>query len=227
MDKVRLSEALASLIGNYVDKEGLARFYTKISGLFALKSHTHTKSQISDFPTSMPANGGNAYTVNGHTVAANVPANAKFTDTIYTHPSTHPASMITTDSTHRFVTDSQVSLWNNKASTSVATQSANGLMSAADKKKVDNIASTTKTITIYSSDWQNGYYTLFDSLITATSNQEFLAPTAIDSNKAMRDMLVNAQLKDAGQGVGWAKLRCEGTVPTSTVQLRVIFRGEK
>ena len=33
--------------------------------------------------------------VNGYTISASVPANAKFTDTIYTHPSTHPASMIT------------------------------------------------------------------------------------------------------------------------------------
>lgn len=37
----------------------------------------------------------NAEKVNGFTVEANVPANAKFTDTIYTHPSTHPVSMIT------------------------------------------------------------------------------------------------------------------------------------
>ena len=36
-----------------------------------------------------------ADTVNGKTVAVNVPANAKFTDTVYTHPSSHPASMIT------------------------------------------------------------------------------------------------------------------------------------
>jgi hypothetical protein len=33
--------------------------------------------------------------VNGHTVESDVPANAKFTDTVYTHPATHPASMIT------------------------------------------------------------------------------------------------------------------------------------
>lgn len=33
--------------------------------------------------------------VNGYTIGASVPANAKFTDTVYTHPSTHPASMIT------------------------------------------------------------------------------------------------------------------------------------
>ena len=32
-------------------------------------------------PTSLPANGGNSTTVNGHTVNSDVPANAKFTDT--------------------------------------------------------------------------------------------------------------------------------------------------
>lgn len=32
--------------------------------------------------------------INGYTIGASVPANAKFTDTVYTHPATHPASMI-------------------------------------------------------------------------------------------------------------------------------------
>lgn len=45
------------------------------------KSHTHTKSEITDFPESLPANGGNSETVNGHTVLSNVPADAVFTDT--------------------------------------------------------------------------------------------------------------------------------------------------
>lgn len=34
-------------------------------GTFTPSSHTHTKSQISDFPASLPANGGNADTVDG------------------------------------------------------------------------------------------------------------------------------------------------------------------
>ena len=59
----------------------------------------------------------------------------------YTHPSSHAASMITTDATHRFVSDTQISTWNAKASTSVATTSANGLMSSDDKTKLDGIAS--------------------------------------------------------------------------------------
>ena len=49
----------------------------------AASSHSHTKSQITDFPTSLPANGGNSDTVNGHTVESDVPVNAKFTDTVY------------------------------------------------------------------------------------------------------------------------------------------------
>lgn len=32
----------------------------------------------------------------------------------YTHPSSHPASMITQDSTHRFVSDSEKTAWNSK-----------------------------------------------------------------------------------------------------------------
>ena len=56
----------------------------------------------------------------------------------YTHPTTHPASMITPDATRRFVTDTQISTWNAKAGTAVATTSANGLMSASDKVKLNN-----------------------------------------------------------------------------------------
>ena len=59
----------------------------------------------------------------------------------YQHPATHPASVIVQDSTHRFVTDTEKTTWNGKASTAVATQSANGLMSASDKKKLDGIQS--------------------------------------------------------------------------------------
>lgn len=70
---------------------------------FAPSTHTHTAAQVtglatvatsgkytdlSGTPTSLPANGGNAATVNGLTVLTAVPANAKFTDTVYSHPTT-------------------------------------------------------------------------------------------------------------------------------------------
>ena len=47
-------------------------------------------------------------------VLTNVPANAKFTDTVYTHPDNHPASIITQDANNRFVTDTEKSTWNAK-----------------------------------------------------------------------------------------------------------------
>lgn len=58
---------------------------------------------------------------------------------LYVHPDTHPATIIVQDASHRFVSDNQISTWNAKASTAVATQTANGLMAAADKKKLDGI----------------------------------------------------------------------------------------
>lgn len=68
-----------------LDDKGLKYFVGKLMERFAPKSHTHTKSQITDFPKSMPANGGNSTTVNGHSVNSDVPAGAKFTDTTYTN----------------------------------------------------------------------------------------------------------------------------------------------
>lgn len=67
---------------------------------------TASDAYIKNKPSSLPANGGNASTVNGYTVNANVPSGAKFTDTIY-----------------------------NQATTVAA-----GLMSAADKEKLDEMA---------------------------------------------------------------------------------------
>lgn len=83
---------------------------------------TDSDSYIKNKPSSLPANGGNADTVNGHTVESNVPANAKFTDTVYTHPSNHEASMITQDATHRFVSNTEKAAWNAKANVYFASE---------------------------------------------------------------------------------------------------------
>lgn len=65
-----------------VDLDGLAYFYSKIKAMLAEK--------LGKNDTAV-----NAAKVNGLTVETAVPKNAKFTDTVYEHPSTHPASMIT------------------------------------------------------------------------------------------------------------------------------------
>lgn len=43
-----------------------------------------------------------------------IPENPEYTDTVYTHPSTHPASMITQDSARRMVSDTQIASWTGK-----------------------------------------------------------------------------------------------------------------
>ncbi len=57
----------------------------------------------------------------------------------YSHPASHPATMITEDINHRFVTDGEKSGWNAKAATDPATPVTDGLMSAADKTKLDGV----------------------------------------------------------------------------------------
>lgn len=83
----------------------------KTDKAYAALSHTHTKSQITDFPSSLPANGGNSSTVNGHTVNSDVPANAKFTDTTYSSKS---AASGGTDVS--LVTTGEKAVWNAKTS---------------------------------------------------------------------------------------------------------------
>lgn len=56
----------------------------QISDNETVENKTWSSSKIaSEIPTSLPANGGNADTVNNHTVESDVPTDAKFTDTIY------------------------------------------------------------------------------------------------------------------------------------------------
>ena len=52
----------------------------------ALDKAIGTKANKADIPTELPANGGNADTVNNHTINTDVPSDAVFTDTVYTLP---------------------------------------------------------------------------------------------------------------------------------------------
>lgn len=78
------------------------------------ESNPDSDAHIKNKPTAMPANGGNADTVGGHTVGCDVPEDADFTK--YTHPDNHPASMIKQDANHRFVSDDDKKAWNEKPS---------------------------------------------------------------------------------------------------------------
>ena len=58
----------------------------------------------------------------------------------YVHPANHPATMISQDGENRFVSDTEKNYWNNKQDrVGLATQTANGLMSATDKRRLDTM----------------------------------------------------------------------------------------
>lgn len=85
----------------------IAGYTTGDGGEVSAKIKDISKDALKGWIGSLPANGGNSTTVNGHSVNSDVPAGAKFTDTTY----------------------------------GVATASSNGLMTAADKAKLNGIAS--------------------------------------------------------------------------------------
>lgn len=76
--------------GNYSDLKGTPTSLKNPNAISftggSTASYDGSKVVTVNIPTSLPANGGNASTVNGHTVLSNVPANAKFTDTVYSLP---------------------------------------------------------------------------------------------------------------------------------------------
>lgn len=97
-------------VQNKVVKAEFDKVKSDLSGK-ANSSHTHTKSEVGlgnvdntadanknvKYATSAgsaPANGGNSATVNGHTVKSDVPANAKFTDTVYNDATTTSSGLM-------------------------------------------------------------------------------------------------------------------------------------
>lgn len=106
----------------------------------ALQQHQslagYVKNDDARLTDARPANGGNAETVNGHTINADVPADAAFTDTTY-EPST---------------------------------PSSNGLMSAADKKKLDGISNSSGSVSsVNSIEPTDGNINLTQGLIPSDS----------------------------------------------------------
>jgi hypothetical protein len=120
---------------------GLSRTIDNIFSYFAKKSHKHSKSDITDFPTSMLANGGNASTVNGHTVNSNVPANAKFTDTTYSKLSQFTDDIGYVKNTDSRLTDSRnakdVYAWAKLSTKPSYTASKVGAVNAVIKTETD------------------------------------------------------------------------------------------
>lgn len=123
--------------------------------------------------------------------------------TNYTHPLTHAASMISEDSTHKFVTDSQIATWNSKAS-SYHTHSKNQITdfptslpaSGGDSDTVDGKHASDFSL----SDHSHGNY----SLSGHNHNSTYLGITsqAVDSNKIKGLNIFVQQSQPTAQSTG-------------------------
>lgn len=162
-----------------LDDKGLEYFVGKLTERFAPKSHTHTKSQITDFPKSMPASDVSAWAK-----AANKPSytkaevglgnvdntadSAKSVKYATSAGSAGSAGSATNDSKSQAITGyirglsvsgrtvtytrgdgttGSITTQDTNTTYGMASQGANGLMSAADKKKLDGIASGANNFT--------------------------------------------------------------------------------
>ncbi|MDO5434129.1 hypothetical protein [Eubacterium sp.] len=92
-----------------------AALLTKLNGIEA-GANKYVHPALTALTASLRKVGRDA---NGHVVDGGAVAKADITalgipaqDTVYTHPGTHPATMITQDATHRFATDAEKATWN-------------------------------------------------------------------------------------------------------------------
>ena len=90
----------------------------------------------------------------------------------YTHPSSHAASMITQDSTHRFVTDTEKSSWNNKADADILdTFSSNSFVGIDEVTTAVNELHRTATFVIAASNSNGSGLYHADYKCTGTDDQ--------------------------------------------------------
>ena len=140
----------------------------------ALQEHQsltgYVKNDDERLTNARPANGGNADTVNGHTVNTDVPTDAVFTDTTY----------------------------------EPATSSTDGLMSAADKNKLDSntcnianklVSSSYTTLTISTSNWttnSSGGYICTKTLSSAMAYEHFNFEVVLSSEQASAKLQIES-----------------------------------
>ncbi len=106
-----------------------------------------------------------------------------------------------------------------------ATNSAVNANSDSISALQQTIKTTAKQITLTAASWSGGSYTIRDSLITATSNQEIIPAASISD--AQYKALVKASIVATGQAAGSITIKAFGTTPGIDIPVTIIFRGEK
>ncbi|WP_052429718.1 hypothetical protein [Paenibacillus borealis] len=127
----------------------------------------------------------------------------------YTHPATHPPGIIVQDASNRFVTDTEKSTWNAKASTAVATTTTAGLESAADKAKLDGIAAGA---TVVANSASNGVITINGTNATVYTHPNHtgdVTSTGDGVTAIAAGVIVDADV-NAAAAIAWSKLSKTG-----------------
>ncbi|NOU83219.1 hypothetical protein GC101_30635 [Paenibacillus sp. LMG 31459] len=127
----------------------------------------------------------------------------------YTHPATHPPGIIVQDASNRFVTDTEKSTWNAKASTAVATTTTAGLESAADKAKLDSIAAGA---TVVANSASNGVITINGTNATVYTHPNHIGDvtsTGDGVTAIAAGVIVDADV-NASAAIAWTKLSKTG-----------------
>lgn len=221
-------DGLSTLIGDSSVSEQIS---AAIVGK-ADSEHTHTVSEITDFPTSMSANGGNADTVDNKHASDFAAAEdvAALQNNSHIHTNKTILDKITESSGGELLYDGQL-IKGETITYTEATTSTSGLMSAADKQKIDGIEDGANKTTV-------------DSALSSTSVnpvQNKVVKSAIDGiSTLVGDTSVSSQITNAidlldlsntyiaasqkGAASGVAELDSSGKVPSS--QLNAVTKSD-
>lgn len=132
----------------------------------------------------------------------------------YIHPDTHPATMITQDSNHRFVTDLQINEWDKKETSNGAQEKANKAEKNAKNYTDKEIAKITNPI------WEN----IENKPVSFTPSEHnhddrYYTETEIDSKLSKKS--------DIGHTHSYSELINKPTIPTTAEEVGAIPTTEK
>lgn len=175
-------------------------------------------------------------------VLTDVPADAVFTDTVYTHPATHSADMIVDGTTNKAYTATEKNKLAGIETGANKTTIANNLTETEPGKALDATQgkelaelvstksgkSTMQSKTLAAASWTGAAppysYSLSVTGVTTTSVQEILPTTDITYQQLTA--LIDAIIQDGGQSSNTIVLKAWGEKPTIDIPIRVILRGD-
>lgn len=173
----------------------------------------------------MPANGGNSSTVNGHSVNADVPSGAKFTDT---NTWRGIQNNLTSTSTSDSLSAAQGKVLNDKFASYVPTSrtvngkalSANISLTASDVGAAasGHTHNKTATATLSASKWSNKTQSVSVSGVTASNTVIVSAAPSSHTNYC------EASIYCSAQGSGTLTFTCD-TVPTADITANIVILG--